>query len=242
MMNVNHMNFNYTDTFSSSDIETGAGYKLGDRVETPNGIFVLTEANGDLTKGMILTDVLLYATDAVTYSATALTLTIADAGSTVAQGRLAGQLIHFDDDANDIGDAVYVKGNTAGASGSAMVISLFAAITTPGASLDITVYDPNYVKKTAASTVLQRVVGVCPTTVTQATAPYFWRQVSGLAPVLTGGTGAANRKLDAGDDTAGSAGESTTTAADDVNCFATVVSPSPAADKLCVARINGILS
>jgi hypothetical protein len=249
MMNVNHMNFNYTDTFSSSDIETGAGYKLGDRVFTSNGVFVMTEASEDLTKGMCLTRIVAgrYSQNnlTITGTPTALptSLAISDALATVAQGALAGKLLYFNNDEHG-GYAVYVKKNTAGANGSAMTIDLLTALGgVIGTNPDIDVIDPDYVEKSAVTSTIQKVVGICPTTVDQSDKPFFWRQVSGVAPVLAGAVIAVGRNITAGDDTEGSCVENTEAVAyDDANVFGSVIVPNTAADKLLVASLHGFLS
>jgi hypothetical protein len=241
-----YLSANYTDVYDEAELKDGVGMHLGDRLHVPTvGEFVLTEAAGDLTRGMILVRKILLAIDDVTLDTTALTLN-KDPGQTVAVGRLAGLQCHFDDNGNNTGEVVILKGNDAGVNGTAFNIYLQAAITTPGALNDITVIDPNYVEKSLydndAGDDLQRIIGVCHVTVDQSVKPYFWRQVSGVAPVLCAAAVAVDRRLAAGDATAGTAIEAVLTATDDQAFFARVLSPAPAADTLCLCELEGVLS
>ena len=248
-MNTVHMNFDYTETFTAANLATGAGYKVGDRIDTPVGTFVMSEASENLTKGMCLVRPVggRYSQDDLTIvgTPTALpsSLAIAAAGAIVAKNALAGKLLYFNNDEHG-GYSSFVKSNTAGTVAGAMTIELMTALGgVIGTNPDIDVIDFNYVEMSAANITIQNVVGISPIAVTAATAPFFWRQVSGIVPVLAGAVIAVDRNVSAGDDTEGSCVENTEAVAyDDALCFGTVIVPNTAADKLCLVELFGMLS
>jgi len=247
------LQFDPLATYDADTILTGAGFTLGQRVPTSQGIYVLSECSADLAKGQILVDdITLFTTDNITHAADSGTwgtqgyihATLTDINNTViAANRLAGLILHCDDDGSDIGSAVYIRGNTVGTASANTVITLERDIATPTGELDVTVFDPNYVEKAAVTVKTQRIIGVAPTTVDQSDKPYFWRQVSGIAPVLMGATGiTVGRMVIPGAGTAGQAVEHTTTASDDALPFGTLISDAPAAAKLGIVYLHGVLS
>jgi len=170
------------------------GFKLGDEYDVPTrGKFILKQASGNLTKGQCMKEVVRWSgtgftttgSDADNSAGLGAQITVTDAGATVAAGALAGlRLTVMDVGATpDLNVGSIIKGNTAGASGSAMTIYLrdaLAAEVTTGISLYV--WDPNYVVATAAAAECCK--GVAPITIAYATAPYFWAQVGGDAPVI----------------------------------------------------------
>lgn len=225
------------------------GLILGDHIDTSIGRFLFTETSGDLTKGMILIGVDRYSQTDLTIvgTPTALpkSLAVDNAGAIVAVNDWAGKWMYFSNDEN-IDNAILVESNEAGINGAQeMIVKLVTALTgVIGTNPDIIIIDRHYVvKSTVSGGDLLPVIGVCPVTVDQSVAPFFWRQVSGDAPVLIGGgIVAVGRKLSSGDDTAGSAAEQTEQNADDTVYFGSVWTANTAADKIGMVRLNGILS
>ena len=227
-------------------------HPLGTTAEWLGKIFIYSKANEGLSANQILTPIATptYAVDAVaTNTATedsvfgkmaiSQVINITDAGATVAAGALAGMLVFVDDGLGE-GQAQWIIGNTAGASGSSMKIYLAAALGTAltGAGVsDITVYSEHVVEMAAITSKKQVVVGSPPIDVTSGY--YFWRLRYGMGLCKHGATTAAGCKLIPGDDTEGQA---VTAAADedvgDVSSFATAITDCPVADSGCVAFFN----
>jgi len=193
-----------------------AKHVLGDTYEWEGRIFRYSKAGEALSKGHILTPLATptYTVDAVAtntaaedslYGRMAISqvVDVADAGATVAAGALAGMMLFVDDGLGE-GQAEWIIGNTAGASGSSMKIYLAAALTTAltaaGVS-DITIYTDQVVEKAAITSANQIIVGVAPIAVTKDY--YFWRQIYGMCFVLHGGTTAAGLHIRPGDNTEG---------------------------------------
>lgn len=164
--------------------------------------------------------------------------------ATKAAGFYSGMWM-FVDDGDGEGQAARIAGNTAAVSGSAFKIYLQTALATAlgtSSDSDVTVIPENIVTEAAASTLLQRVVGVAPMAVTASY--YFWRQVSDIAFVIDGTAtpAAALELMGPGDGTAGQAlaiaGGATV---DDVTEFGSVVVASPLDGKISTVRLNWIL-
>lgn len=244
-------NIDPTQVFTQADLDHDSGLHLGVRGFSRNGNeYILSEAAEDLARGHALVMKIRGAEDAVTLDTAKDTVTLATiVNSTFAAGKLIGNIIFFDDDANDIGQADYIKSHNAMAPAGAMTIELANALAAigeeayeaPGASLDVSFYDYNYVEMAAVTSKLQVVVGVAPVAVDQSVAPYFWRQKTGLAlVVIDTAAGTAGHVI-----TAGGAKEGyVLTAAADANNACTpfgaiiAVSPNAGGETYIVACIN----
>lgn len=229
---------------TEAELESMVGAKVGDEVkDAVLGKFVLAETSVNLLKGNVLTGVRL-AFDVCTYDHAAKTLSVADAGATYAAGRLAGFHLHIDDNgtvgaiAANLGYTNIVAKSAAGVSGSAMLLTLLNAFPQDISTLtdiDITIYDPNYIKLSIQDE-LCPVEGISPLIVTAATTPYFWMQVSGIAPVIMDDTAAFGVGIVCSNAVAGQA---ETVVADGAvgTRFGHIVDPAPAANMIAHCKL-----
>lgn len=181
------IHFNPVEMFTAAQLAHGKGVELGSEREAFGKRYILTEESAaDLARGEIVALTLLFALDAITYDHDLFTVYLADAGATIAEGRMAGLDLYIDDITNDLGYVNKIAKNTAGKSGSAITITLdeaFATNISAVEDINVTIYDPNYCIKNAGN-LLAPIIGAVPIAVDFSAKPYFWRQVSGLAPVI----------------------------------------------------------
>lgn len=163
----------------------------------------------------------------------------ATAGADITKGALAGMPCFVDDGLGE-GQFARIRTNEAVASGSTFKIYLESALTTAltaAGNSDITIYPEHLVEKAAITSSLQVPVGVAPIAVTLNY--YFWRQVTGICPVLLGEAGTQWLAFTAGDNTEG---EGLEIDAGDTMDLASIgghiMIVAPAADELAVCRIN----
>jgi hypothetical protein len=244
-------NIDPTEVLTQADLDNDSGLHLGVHGIGRNGnVYVLSETAEDLARGHLLVTKIRGAEDAVTLNAAKTGVSLATiVNSTFAAGKLIGNIAFFDDDANDIGQGDYIKSHSAMVVGSAMSITLANALAAigeeayeaPGASLDVSFWDYNYVEMSAVTSKLQPVIGIAPVAVDQSVAPYFWRQKTGMALVIIDtAAGTAGHVLTAGGAKEGYA----LTAAADANNACTpfgailAVSPNAGGETYVVAVIN----
>lgn len=241
------LNFDPTAVYTAAQLLDGAGFGLGDRVHTPMGEFVLSEAKADIARyqTLVVPATALFTVANMTYTAAAKTLYILDCGAALAAGRLVGldAFIYDDDSDPKQGGSVRIKSHPVLVSGQPITITLEEAYPTAlGANPDLKVYDPNYVEKSLITGILQYCVGVAPVAVDQSVAPFFWRQVSGVCKVIMDDTAAAPEPITLGAAIAGQAKVNATANGSDAHTFATVIEAAPSANKLALVRLWGTLS
>jgi hypothetical protein len=241
-----YVHFDHTEVFTTAQLAR-SGLILGERRSNKIGDFVLSEASENITAHMIVTDVVRksFANRTITCASPYTKMTF-DPGATIVVNAYAGCIITTRDDDHNSRNGI-VKSNDAAISGGTLTIELHAALEGAiGANAEVYIYDANFVEMAAASGMNVHVVGVAPVSVTYATAPYFWRQVSGICAVFDGTTttpAAAHDGLSAGDGTEGWAiGIGSNETYDDANAFATVLIAATLYDHFCLARIRGVLS
>ncbi len=232
-----YSHFDHTEVFSSL---SRAGYPLGEKKKNALGDFILSETKEDLTKGQALMHVAIFSVDDVTYDHTAFTMVQADAGATIAAGRLAGCILHITDDSGNVGYTAIVKKNTAGKSGAAITITLHEALPTDiteNTDIDISVFDPNYVEIIDSAALLGMYAGQAPVDVDQSDKPYFWRQVSGIAPALQDAAIAAGKLVIPSNATEGNVEVIADMNLDLFTPIGIGLSPAPAANKLGLIKL-----
>ena len=160
-------------------------------------------------------------------------------GATQDAGYYAGMHLFVDDGTGE-GQYARIAGNTAAVSGAAFKIYLQTALATAltvAHADDITIVPEHVVTEAAVTVSTQRVVGIAPMAVTASY--FFWRQVSGVCPVLIGEAGTVLYGLTAGDDTAGQAmAVDAADTSDLIYIFGEIMIVAAAADTFCIARIN----
>ena len=235
---------NYDEQSSTKQVELGT---IGQ--DNGGNLYIYSKAMEALSAGHILVDqdpnaATHLSFDTVASNAAAIdeyaiaqVLTIT-AGDTIVAGEFAGCHCFIDDGTGE-GQHAMIKGNTGGAATATVYIYLSAPLSTAldVADSDITIYRQNHVEKAAITSSIQRAVGVAPIAVTANY--YFWRQVTGVCPVLMGEGGTKWYGITTGDDTEGEglAVDSSDTLEVAV-MHGQIMIVAPAADALCLARIN----
>lgn len=171
-------------------------------------------------------------------------ITATNGAEAIVAGEFAGmQLIVNDGDG--VSQVARVEGNQVAAASASFEIylqsALATALTVAGAS-DITIIPEDIVTESAASTLYQRVVGICPMAVTASY--YFWRQVSGVAAVIDGTAtpASAGTMLNPGDGTAGQALEIVASETlDDAFVIGQVIIAAKADGSVAMVRLRNLL-